>query len=395
MGGHDVEGDARLATSCLRERDHPRPRLLFLSPCTPDLKGTGWEQRAYAFLKAYSRCADVDLWFMPTADNRDLVRIGALPALCRSITAFYPAVFNDERSGFREKLAGHLSQAAVVHLLRMQELAAGLSHPRIVWDIDELPWSVRTAERNGGLGPTPGAMHEQARATFAQAAQKCRVVFGCSRLEEPPGCARYVVVPNVVAAAAGVEAPPAALPPRLLFVGNFNFQPNSDALAFFRDAVLPVLDRTAPGAEVLAVGRSPVAEDARASMARLQRDGRLSFAFDVPDCAPYYAGAAACIVPLRFGGGTRVKIIEAFAHRCAVVSTAKGCEGLEVEDGVHLRVADGPHDFAQACAELLRDAPLRRRLADNAFEFVRREHAQEAVDRTIASVVAGLVEQRR
>jgi glycosyltransferase involved in cell wall biosynthesis len=393
VGGHDVEGDARLARLHLRDRD--RPRLLFLSPCTPDPKGTGWEQRAYALLRAYRRVADIDLWFVPTADNPDLVRTPTLPELCRSVTTFHPAVLNDERSGLREKLVGHLSQAAIVHVFRLWELVAGLGHPCIVWDIDELPWPVRAPERNVGLGPMPGGAHEQARAAFARTARKCRVVFGCSRLEEPPGGARYVVIPNVAAVAARVDAPPAALPPRLLFVGNFNFRPNSDALTFFRHMVLPILDRIAPATEVLAVGRSPVAEDARASMAQLQRDGRLAFAFDVPDCTPFYAGAAACIAPLRFGGGTRVKIIESFAHGCAVVSTAKGCEGLEVEHGRHLLVADAADDFAQGCAGLLRDPSLRKRIADAAYEFVGREHSQEVVDRTIETVVAGLAGQRR
>jgi polysaccharide biosynthesis protein PslH len=80
------------------------------------------------------------------------------------------------------------------------------------------------------------------------------------------------------------------------------------------------------------------------------------------------AGATVAVVPIRYGGGTRVKILESFAHRVPVVSTSLGAEGLDVEDGVHLLLADDAEQFAASTVRLLRDAQLRVRLTQAAEE---------------------------
>jgi glycosyltransferase involved in cell wall biosynthesis len=94
----------------------------------------------------------------------------------------------------------------------------------------------------------------------------------------------------------------------------------------------------------------------------------------VDDVLPYYAGARVVVVPLRIGSGVRVKIIQAMAMRRAIVSTSKGCEGLDVEDGRHLVVADDPDAFAAATARLL-DAPAERaRLGEEAHRLASARH---------------------
>jgi glycosyltransferase involved in cell wall biosynthesis len=368
----------------------PRRRLLFVSPCTPDRNGAGWEQRAYSFLLAYSRFMDVDLWFKPTSDNPDLARITSLSTLCRSITAFYPSVLDDERSGLKARLIGHLSSSDVVHVFRFQEFVRSISHSCIVWDIDELPWPLRHPDGNAGQRPLPSDQLERLRTTFAHCVSKCRAIIGCSRLERPTNCAEFTVVPNVVRCPSPAGAAAAVKDGSLLFVGNFNHVPNVDGLAFFKDQVLPLLDGILPKVQVVVVGRSPVTDGARSAVAQLQQGGRFRFAFDVPDCAPFYARSAASIAPIRFGGGTRVKIIESFAHRCPVVSTAKGCEGLDVEHGKQLLIADSPAEFAQACADLLRSPPLRQQIANTAYSFYEREHSQEIVNTLLVSTIGKL-----
>jgi len=90
----------------------------------------------------------------------------------------------------------------------------------------------------------------------------------------------------------------------------------------------------------------------------------------VADPAPFWTAASVLAVPLLSGGGVRVKILEAMASGVPIVSTSVGCEGLAVRDGEHLLIADTPEAFAQACARLLADALLARRLADNAYHLV-------------------------
>lgn len=91
----------------------------------------------------------------------------------------------------------------------------------------------------------------------------------------------------------------------------------------------------------------------------------------VADVTPWYESAHAVIVPVRAGGGTRIKILEALAHRRPVVSTTVGAEGLGATPGRHLLVADSPVDFAAECDRLMRDRTLRHALAGQGAEFVR------------------------
>jgi len=91
--------------------------------------------------------------------------------------------------------------------------------------------------------------------------------------------------------------------------------------------------------------------------------------------APYYHDADVVVVPVRAGGGTRIKLLEAFSHGRPVVSTTIGAEGIDAQPDADLLVADGPDAFAARCAELMRQPALRRRLAARALELVRTRHS--------------------
>jgi len=98
-----------------------------------------------------------------------------------------------------------------------------------------------------------------------------------------------------------------------------------------------------------------------------------------PEIAPLYAKARAAVVPLRAGGGTRIKILEAFAHGVPVISTPLGAEGLDVEAGRHLVVADTPEAFAAACIDIARDDGLRSELVTQARQLQETEYSIEAL----------------
>lgn len=163
---------------------------------------------------------------------------------------------------------------------------------------------------------------------------------------------------------------------RLLFVGSLGHLPNDDALRFFGAEVLP---RLPPHVEVHVVGHGLTA----AARAVLPPERVTAHGY-VPDLTPHYAGANAVIAPIRGGGGTRVKIVEAFAHRRAVVSTTLGAEGLASRDGEEILLADDAATFAAACMRLVDDDALVHRLADNALSLFERRYVPSHLPELIA-----------
>ncbi len=150
-------------------------------------------------------------------------------------------------------------------------------------------------------------------------------------------------------------APPAA--PSVVFTGAMNYPPNVDAVTWFCDTTWPILRRQCPDLRFRIVGRTP---DPRVR-ALGGRDG-VAVTGEVADVRPYLAEASAVVVPLRSGGGTRLKILEALAMGRPVVSTMLGAEGLEATDGRHLLLADTPEQLTRAVLSVLRSPELARRL---------------------------------
>jgi glycosyltransferase involved in cell wall biosynthesis len=165
------------------------------------------------------------------------------------------------------------------------------------------------------------------------------------------GAKRVVLVPNGVDCAA-FDGPRVrrSTRPTILYVGALGWPPNASAARYLATDVLPVVRRTVADARVVLVGRNPPAE-----LLALARDSQhVEIAADVPDVAPYFRDADVLAVPLETGGGTRLKILEAFAAGLPVVSTPVGCEGIAADDGRHLVIAERPK-FAAAVASLMLD----------------------------------------
>lgn len=144
----------------------------------------------------------------------------------------------------------------------------------------------------------------------------------------------------------------------LVFVGSMDWMPNVDGITWFFEEVFPLIRERRPETTVAIVGRTPPKSLSRYP-ARITGT--------VPDVRPYLWGSRVSIVPLRVGGGTRLKIYEAMAARVPVVSTTIGAEGLDVEDGRDLLLADTPREFAAQCLRVLADAGVRDRLVDSAW----------------------------
>jgi len=164
-------------------------------------------------------------------------------------------------------------------------------------------------------------------------------------------------------------------PHGLVFTGSMDWLPNEDAIQFFTREILPLVRERVPQVKLTVVGRKPYA-----SLLELAgRDPSIVVTGRVEDVRPYMERAAAYVVPIRVGGGTRLKIYEAMAMEKPVVSTTVGAEGLPLRDGEDLLLADTPRAFADAVVRVLEDAEFARRLGARAAAGVRERFGWERV----------------
>ena len=181
---------------------------------------------------------------------------------------------------------------------------------------------------------------------------------------------------------------PAASAPEsveLVFTGSMDWLPNEDGVLWFCQEVLPLVHAAMPDVTLSIVGRAPTPAVKRLAEVRGVRvTGR------VDDVRPYMSNAAVFVVPLRIGGGTRLKIFEAMAMAKAVVSTTVGAEGLPVTDGRDIVLADDPDRFAHAVLQLLRDLSARRQLETAARALVAEHFDWSAVARDLDHALSQL-----
>ncbi|MBO6782123.1 MAG: glycosyltransferase [Alphaproteobacteria bacterium] len=184
------------------------------------------------------------------------------------------------------------------------------------------------------------------------------------------------VLPNVVRSPARVSETGRSSPGRtVLMVGNLSYLPNVDGALWLGRSVAPLLRAdSADPLQIVIAGSGP--DESVMAMSDLPG---ITVIADPPDVAPLYMEAAVAAVPVRAGGGTRIKILEAFAQGVPVVSTTLGAEGLSVEHDRHLLIADTPEDFAAACRRLVGDQDLRARLVAEAQSLQRESYSLEAL----------------
>jgi glycosyltransferase involved in cell wall biosynthesis len=156
-------------------------------------------------------------------------------------------------------------------------------------------------------------------------------------------------------------------PHHLVFTGSMDWLPNEDGILYFVEQVLPRIRRVLPDVRLTIVGRNPFPRLVQLS----RQDPAITVTGRVDDVRPYMERAGAYIVPIRIGGGTRLKVYEAMAMEMPVVSTRIGAEGLPVLDGQHLLFADSPENFASAVIRVLTDAGLAGALGAQAAATVR------------------------
>jgi sugar transferase (PEP-CTERM/EpsH1 system associated) len=162
----------------------------------------------------------------------------------------------------------------------------------------------------------------------------------------------------------------------LVFTGSMDWLPNEDGMVYFVREILPLIRQAEPTVTLSIVGRAPTP-----TVRRLAQENGVEVTGRVDDVRPHVAAAQVYVVPLRIGGGTRLKIFEAMSMAKAVVSTTVGAEGLPVTPGRHLLIADEPARFADSVVQLVRDAQQRQQLERAARQLVVQKYDWAAVSR--------------
>jgi len=345
-----------------------KPKIVFISPCTPDIKGTGWQQRSFSFLTAYLNFMDVDLWYSPVNHEGSSEASKKLIAKCDSAVTFNKGTLNYlKNTTFRTRV----QQADFIHTYRT---FIGFEHKAILWDFDELPRQlIKTSSKN-----TEERIYVPE--IYLQMKKRSKLAYSSSFIEKDLSLGKVFEIPNVYDIDVICQRNPDKN--TLLFVGNMDFQPNIEAICWFTNEVLPILPKSI---NLKVVGLSPQSIENRNKLSKLAIHNNLEFIFDVADCNPYYETALVAIAPIFSGGGTKLKILEAFANHCPVISSSKGIEGLHVSHENEVIIANTKNEFKKA---ILKVNAISKLLSEKAYQYLVKHHNQRIVNERILKIIS-------
>ncbi len=183
----------------------------------------------------------------------------------------------------------------------------------------------------------------------------------------------------------------ATVPFNLVFTGSMDWLPNEDAIRYFTEQILPIIKQRVPQTTLTVVGRNPYPRLVELS----RRDPSIQVTGRVEDVRPYMERAAAYIVPLRIGGGTRLKIYEAMSMEKPIVSTSVGAEGLPLRDGCELMLADTAEAFAESVVRVISNQSLARDLGGRAAAAVREHFGWRPAAESFAEICSDVVQRSK
>lgn len=413
-GGEDV---ARASGHGAPDTTPRLPRILLAMLDLPGSGGSGKHLRMAATLDALTAMGEVDVVVLADAERdtvlpppgSDRVEIGGTtvvglvqlahqrPArsLVSAATGAVPwrvAVrdWATARTALSRLLRTDYDLVWFSSLDHADRLAGSVGARRVVVDADD----VETAKAEAflalparGLGGRLERLQRRIEARLwarlqQRVADRADVVVVCSDLDVARFAGpRMAVLPNTLPDPGYRRQLPTAGPPCLLLAANYTYEPNHDAATHLAMVLWAHVRAQLPTAQLRLVGPGADRLDGLRGIEGVEVVGF------VPDVARELARAAAIVTPIRYGGGTRLKVIEAFASGVPVVSTPLGCEGLGAVAGVHLEVAERPADFAAACARVVEDPSHAGRLTAAARRLYERDLTPEAGRRAVADIV--------
>ncbi|ESA37065.1 glycosyltransferase [Leptolyngbya sp. Heron Island J] len=213
----------------------------------------------------------------------------------------------------------------------------------------------------------------------------------CLQTLYPTGKTAAYVVPNGVnpddyTPRDCLHAPVAEDLNTLIYLGRFSYYPNAEAASILINHIYPALQKNVGNCQLLLVGCDPTEE----MLAAAQIDPHIIVTGAVEDVRPYLAQATMMVVPLQKGSGTRLKLLEAFAAKCPVISTGKGAEGLAVEDGKHLLLRDSSAAMVEAIQQLWQQPQIAQTLSEQAYERFLEYYSWSAIGQQIRHSLAQL-----
>ena len=177
----------------------------------------------------------------------------------------------------------------------------------------------------------------------------------------------------------------------IVFSGSMDWDPNEDAVLYFVKEIYPLIKKKAPYASFTVVGRNP--SQRLKSLNKL--DSSINITGTVEDVRPYLTESEVYVVPLRIGGGTRIKIFEAMAMALPVVSTSIGAEGLSVKNGENILLSDQPEEFADNVIKLLQDQKNREEIGEKALTLIQKRFSWGAVTEVFETLCQHVIKERK
>ncbi len=401
-----------------------RMRIAVVTPYLPWPADTGGKLRSFYLLKSLAQTADLDL--ISFHHGAQAPAAGELADFCRSVESIPLAddpslanpigvmrhplpravrYFQDAQSlaTVRARLVGDydlLIADEIIVAPYVWEIPGAAQTPRLVirQKIDHLHYAETARNRPFGRDKALDWLEARRMRSFESAEMpRFQAALVCSPADREFALAQAGPIPiEVLPNGADIDyyaplrAPDAE--PTILLMGTMHYYPNIDAVRWYFKTMHDALLATVPTLRVLIVGHNPPAE-----IIALGNRPEVTVTGSVPDVRPYMARSWVQAVPLRLGGGTRLKIVEAMAAGLPVISTSIGAQGLEVRSGLQMVLADEPEDFVRKLAALLQDRDGRERMAKAGRTFVQNHYSWQMLGNKFAAFCAATVEraQRR
>lgn len=399
-------------------------RILWLTPYLP-LPIFGGGTRVFNMIRVLSKTCDIDLLASSNAPEQADDSLDELRTFCHSVETIPPVASSRTHKRLRQisALVGRRpSQYSLFYSQRMQD--------RIDAALQDTPYDAVILEQSfmgyyslAGGPPTVLDQQNVESEVLRRASQRERSLLrrAYNRLahlkflpDEQDICRKSSLIlatsePDKATMQAWGNLPPCIVIPNgvdsayfrpmhntseakqstsIVFTGSMHYAPNAEAMLYFVSDIWPAVQEQVPTATLKIVGGNPPPE-----ILRLGQLPNVTVAGYVPDIRPYIADAQILVAPLRFGGGTRLKIVEALSMGQAVVTTSLGCEGLDVQNERHLLIADQPSEFAAKVVELLHDPARRMVLGQEGRRLVEAQYDWQAIGARLEAQIRALVDK--